>query len=216
MQGSGMEFVAGWRQGRAGRARAQQVEGAEPAPWQGLHAAAAAGPSLFTACLTPAYARSACCCCSKVVEHAGLPHLSPEERRRHLNFVVVGGGPTGVELAAELHDFVQEDVARLMPRLKVRPPAAGASTGPAGGCWACRRCCACWGRGVGAAGPGTRCWWQGCCCWQLQPPVASSSHTAWSAMPLTCVSLPAPLDLPLPLPLPGLPCAGRHLHQHPG
>lgn len=55
---------------------------------------------------------------SKVVEHAGLPHLSPEERRRHLNFVVVGGGPTGVELAAELHDFVQEDVARLMPRLK--------------------------------------------------------------------------------------------------
>lgn len=27
--------------------------------------------------------------CSKVVEHAGLPHLTPEERRRHLNFVVV-------------------------------------------------------------------------------------------------------------------------------
>lgn len=168
-------------------------------------------------CLTPAYARSACCCCSKVVEHAGLPHLSPEERRRHLNFVVVGGGPTGVELAAELHDFVQEDVARLMPRLKVRPPAAGASTGPAGGCWACRRCCACWGPGVGAAGPGTRCWWQGCCCWQLQPPVASSwTHCLVCHAPHLCVSLPAPLDLPLPLPLPGLPPAGRHLHQHPG
>ena len=45
--------------------------------------------------------------CSKVIEHAGLPHLTPEERRRHLNFVVVGGGPTGVELAAELHDLVQ-------------------------------------------------------------------------------------------------------------
>ncbi|EFN54551.1 hypothetical protein CHLNCDRAFT_58189 [Chlorella variabilis] len=55
---------------------------------------------------------------SKVVEHAGLPHLTREERRRHLNFVVVGGGPTGVELAAELHDFVQEDVARLLPHLK--------------------------------------------------------------------------------------------------
>lgn len=55
---------------------------------------------------------------SKVIEHAGLPHLSPEERRRHLNFVVVGGGPTGVELAAELHDFVQEDVGRLLPHLK--------------------------------------------------------------------------------------------------
>lgn len=55
---------------------------------------------------------------SRVIEHAGLPHLTPEERRRHLNFVVVGGGPTGVELAAELHDFVQEDVARLLPHLK--------------------------------------------------------------------------------------------------
>ena len=57
--------------------------------------------------------------CSKVIEHAGLPHLTQEQRCRHLNFVVVGGGPTGVELAAELHDFVKEDVARLMPHLKV-------------------------------------------------------------------------------------------------
>jgi hypothetical protein len=31
----------------------------------------------------------------------------------------VGGGPTGVELAAELHDLVTEDVTRLMPHLKV-------------------------------------------------------------------------------------------------
>lgn len=30
---------------------------------------------------------------------------------------VVGGGPTGVELAAELSDFVQTDVARLFPSL---------------------------------------------------------------------------------------------------
>lgn len=30
----------------------------------------------------------------------------------------VGGGPTGVELAAELHDLVTEDVSRLMPHLK--------------------------------------------------------------------------------------------------
>ena len=54
-----------------------------------------------------------------MIEHAGLPHLTQEQRCRHLNFVVVGGGPTGVELAAELHDFVKEDVARLMPHLKV-------------------------------------------------------------------------------------------------
>jgi hypothetical protein len=62
-----------------------------------------------------------------VVEHASLPHLSKEERCRHLNFVVVGGGPTGVELAAELHDFVQEDVARLMPHLKVCGEVEGVS-----------------------------------------------------------------------------------------
>lgn len=47
-----------------------------------------------------------------MVEHAALPTLPPEERRRHLNFVVVGGGPTGVELAAELHDLVTEDVSQ--------------------------------------------------------------------------------------------------------
>lgn len=113
---------------------------------------------------------------SRVIEHAGLPHLTPEERRRHLSFVVVGGGPTGcaargpappagscrlacgapplepwplgccplstsptshpsralppfvvcsVELAAELHDFVQEDVSRLLPHLKVPACRAG-------------------------------------------------------------------------------------------
>lgn len=32
----------------------------------------------------------------------------------------VGGGPTGVELAAELHDLVKEDIARLQPQLRVR------------------------------------------------------------------------------------------------
>lgn len=36
--------------------------------------------------------------------------------------VVVGGGPTGVECAAELHDMVQEDLARLMPQTAVRWP----------------------------------------------------------------------------------------------
>lgn len=32
--------------------------------------------------------------------------------------MVVGGGPTGVEFAAELHDFVIEDLAKLYPKLK--------------------------------------------------------------------------------------------------
>ncbi|XP_042067960.1 external alternative NAD(P)H-ubiquinone oxidoreductase B4, mitochondrial-like [Salvia splendens] len=51
-------------------------------------------------------------------EKASLPNISEEERKRILHFVVVGGGPTGVEFAAELHDFVIEDLAKLYPYLK--------------------------------------------------------------------------------------------------
>lgn len=51
-------------------------------------------------------------------EKAALPTLSDEERKRILHFVVVGGGPTGVEFAAELHDFVTEDLVRLYPKSK--------------------------------------------------------------------------------------------------
>lgn len=51
-------------------------------------------------------------------ERACLPSVSEEEKRRILHFVVVGGGPVGVEYAAELHDFVVEDVARLYPSVK--------------------------------------------------------------------------------------------------
>ncbi|XP_010422373.1 PREDICTED: external alternative NAD(P)H-ubiquinone oxidoreductase B2, mitochondrial isoform X1 [Camelina sativa] len=51
-------------------------------------------------------------------EKASLPDLSDEERKRILHFVVVGGGPTGVEFAAELHDFVTEDLVSLYPRAK--------------------------------------------------------------------------------------------------
>ena len=43
-------------------------------------------------------------------ENASLPGLSEEEKRSYLRFVVCGGGPTGVEFAAELHDFLQDDV----------------------------------------------------------------------------------------------------------
>ncbi|KAL3821531.1 hypothetical protein ACJIZ3_007436 [Penstemon smallii] len=51
-------------------------------------------------------------------ERASLPSVSEEEKKRILHFVVVGGGPTGVEFAAELHDFVIEDLAKLYPSLK--------------------------------------------------------------------------------------------------
>jgi len=49
------------------------------------------------------------------LEMASAPGLAPAERARLLTFVVVGGGPTGVEFAAELHDFLQDDVRKLYP-----------------------------------------------------------------------------------------------------
>ncbi|XP_055804649.1 external alternative NAD(P)H-ubiquinone oxidoreductase B2, mitochondrial isoform X2 [Solanum dulcamara] len=51
-------------------------------------------------------------------EKASLPTLSDEERKRLLHFVIVGGGPTGVEFAAQLHDFVNEDIVRLYPKVR--------------------------------------------------------------------------------------------------
>lgn len=51
-------------------------------------------------------------------ERASLPNLSEEERKRILHFVVVGGGPTGVEFAAELHDYVNDDLVKLYPQVK--------------------------------------------------------------------------------------------------
>ncbi|KAF5180731.1 External alternative NAD(P)H-ubiquinone oxidoreductase [Thalictrum thalictroides] len=51
-------------------------------------------------------------------EKANLPNLSDEERKNNLHFVVVGGGPTGVEFAAELHDFIDEDLSKLYPTVK--------------------------------------------------------------------------------------------------
>lgn len=48
-------------------------------------------------------------------ERASTPNLQFEERKRLLHFVVVGGGPTGVEFAAELHDFLTEDLVDSYP-----------------------------------------------------------------------------------------------------
>lgn len=72
-------------------------------------------------------------------EHAEQPNVPDEERRALLHFVIVGGGPTGVEVcqivslcslcfppsrvscsvqfSAELWDFVHEDLNRLYPML---------------------------------------------------------------------------------------------------
>lgn len=51
------------------------------------------------------------------LEQACLPTTSDEERRRLLSFVVSGGGPTGVEFAAELYDMLNEDLGRSFPKL---------------------------------------------------------------------------------------------------
>lgn len=47
---------------------------------------------------------------------AGKP-LTEEEKKSLLHFVIVGGGPTGIEFAAELHDLIHEDLKRIYPEL---------------------------------------------------------------------------------------------------
>ncbi|KAJ3178855.1 hypothetical protein HDU85_005049 [Gaertneriomyces sp. JEL0708] len=50
-------------------------------------------------------------------EMASEPNCTEEQQWRLLNFAVVGGGPTGVEFSAELHDFVKDDLRKLYPQL---------------------------------------------------------------------------------------------------
>jgi len=51
------------------------------------------------------------------LEYACLPTTPDEERKRLLSFVVSGGGPTGVEFAAELFDLLNEDLTAHFPKL---------------------------------------------------------------------------------------------------
>ncbi|KAI0443862.1 pyridine nucleotide-disulfide oxidoreductase-domain-containing protein [Xylaria telfairii] len=48
-------------------------------------------------------------------EKASLPITTDAERRKLLHFAVVGGGPTGIEFAAELHDLVRDDLRNTYP-----------------------------------------------------------------------------------------------------
>ncbi|GLC74175.1 tubulin alpha 1 [Pleodorina starrii] len=54
---------------------------------------------------------------SECFERAALPATPEEERKKLLSFVVVGGGPTGVEVAAELYDMIECDLAKLYPNI---------------------------------------------------------------------------------------------------
>lgn len=51
------------------------------------------------------------------IETAGFPSTSEEEKKKLLHLVVVGGGPTGVEFAAEMDDFLKEDLKLWYPEL---------------------------------------------------------------------------------------------------
>lgn len=48
---------------------------------------------------------------------AEIPGLSEEEIRHRLTFVICGGGPTGVEAAAEIHDLLDEELTASYPDL---------------------------------------------------------------------------------------------------
>jgi len=51
-------------------------------------------------------------------EKAALPTTSDAERKKLLHFAVVGGGPTGIEFAGELHDLVHDDISKLYKGLE--------------------------------------------------------------------------------------------------
>jgi NADH dehydrogenase FAD-containing subunit len=50
-------------------------------------------------------------------EEASLPTSTPEDQARLLHFAIVGGGPTGIEFAAELHDLLTDDMTKIYPDL---------------------------------------------------------------------------------------------------
>ena len=53
-------------------------------------------------------------------ERASSPFVSAEESNRILTFVVVGGGPTSIEFASELCDFLRYDVSKWYHDLQAR------------------------------------------------------------------------------------------------
>ncbi|KAI0849337.1 FAD/NAD(P)-binding domain-containing protein [Daldinia vernicosa] len=50
-------------------------------------------------------------------EKAALPVTSDEDCKKLLHFAIVGGGPTGIEYAAELHDLIRDDLTKTYPDL---------------------------------------------------------------------------------------------------
>ena len=63
-------------------------------------------------------------------ERASSPGVLPPEQQQLLTFVVVDGGPTNIEFASELFDFLSRDVARLYPDLHGRTSVLLVEAGP--------------------------------------------------------------------------------------
>jgi NADH:ubiquinone reductase (non-electrogenic) len=53
-----------------------------------------------------------------IVEMASLPGTSEAEQKALLHIIVVGGGPTGVEISAEMTDLIRDDFSMLYPDLE--------------------------------------------------------------------------------------------------
>lgn len=51
------------------------------------------------------------------LSRAEIPGLAEEQVRKLMTFVVCGGGPTGIEAAAEIHDLLKDEIARSYPEL---------------------------------------------------------------------------------------------------
>ncbi len=64
-------------------------------------------------------------------EKAAIPGMSDDERNRLLSFIIVGGGPTSCEFAAELHDFLKQDVTRVYKDLLKYVKITVVEAGPA-------------------------------------------------------------------------------------
>ena len=52
-----------------------------------------------------------------LLEKASLPCISTERAKELLHIAIVGGGPTGIELTAELDDLCQNELRKLYPRV---------------------------------------------------------------------------------------------------
>lgn len=54
---------------------------------------------------------------ANLLEAAALPSTSAERQKQLLHIAIVGGGPTGIEMAAELSDMFRNDIAQQFPIL---------------------------------------------------------------------------------------------------